>query len=139
MEPELATASVLQESEKIPEGTPIVEGYDWNKNGINYEELLKSYSTSGFQATNFGLAVNEINKMLTARNEPLEEDQKDGYEEDDFIKRKNNCTIFLGYTSNIVSSGLRETIRFLVQHKLVDCIVTTAGECHFLVNTYKIY
>lgn len=37
------------------------------------------------------------------------------------------CTIFLGYTSNIVSSGLRETIRFLVQHKCVDCIVTTAG------------
>ncbi len=37
------------------------------------------------------------------------------------------CTIFLGYTSNLVSSGLRETIRFLVQHKLVDCIVTTAG------------
>lgn len=37
------------------------------------------------------------------------------------------CTIFLGYTSNLVSSGLRETLRFLVQHKLVDCIVTTAG------------
>lgn len=27
----------------------------------------------------------------------------------------------------MVSSGLRETIRFLVQHKLVDCIVATAG------------
>lgn len=25
------------------------------------------------------------------------------------------------------SSGIRETIKFLVQHKLVDCIVTTAG------------
>ena len=25
------------------------------------------------------------------------------------------------------SSGIRETIRFLVQNKLVDCIVTTAG------------
>ena len=35
--------------------------------------------------------------------------------------------IFLGYTSNLVTSGLRETIRFLVQHKLVDCIVTTGG------------
>lgn len=27
----------------------------------------------------------------------------------------------------MVSSGLRETIRFLVEHKMVDCIVTTAG------------
>jgi deoxyhypusine synthase len=33
----------------------------------------------------------------------------------------------LAYTSNLVSSGLRETIRFLVQHKLVDVLVTTAG------------
>lgn len=48
------------------------------------------------------------------RNEDL-----DYYEEDEFIRRKSNCTIFLGYTSNIVSSGLRETIRFLVEHKMV--------------------
>lgn len=27
----------------------------------------------------------------------------------------------------MVSSGVRESIRFLVQHRLVDCIVTTAG------------
>jgi len=37
------------------------------------------------------------------------------------------CTIFLGYTSNLISSGLRETIRFLVQNKYVSCLVTTAG------------
>jgi deoxyhypusine synthase len=37
------------------------------------------------------------------------------------------CTIFLGYTSNLISSGLRETIRYLVQNKMVDCIVSTAG------------
>jgi hypothetical protein len=27
--------------------------------------------------------------------------------------------IFLGYTSNMISSGVRESIRYLVQHKLV--------------------
>lgn len=37
------------------------------------------------------------------------------------------CKIFLGYTSNLISSGLREIIRFLVQHKLVHCIVSSAG------------
>ena len=51
----------------------------------------------------------------------------DEFEDDLFIKRKSNCTIFLGYTSNMSSSGIRDTIKFLVQHKLVDCIVTTAG------------
>lgn len=33
----------------------------------------------------------------------------------------------LGYTSNLISSGLREVIRFLVQHKYISGIVTTAG------------
>jgi deoxyhypusine synthase len=29
------------------------------------------------------------------------------------------CKIFFGYTSNLISSGLRESIRFLVEHKMV--------------------
>jgi deoxyhypusine synthase len=33
----------------------------------------------------------------------------------------------LGYTSNLISSGLREIIRFLVQNKYISGIVTTAG------------
>lgn len=65
--------------------------------------------------------------MLASRDIPIEGDDLDSYEEDEFIKRKKNCTIFLGYTSNMVSSGLRDTFRFLVQHSMVDCIVTTAG------------
>lgn len=36
-------------------------------------------------------------------------------------------TLFLGYTSNLISSGLREIILFLAKHKLVDALVTTAG------------
>lgn len=39
----------------------------------------------------------------------------------------DSTTIFLGYTSNLISSGLRETLRYLVQHKHVSAIVTTAG------------
>ena len=30
---------------------------------------------------------------------------------------EKNCTIFLGYTSNMASCGVRDTIRYLVQHK----------------------
>jgi deoxyhypusine synthase len=36
-------------------------------------------------------------------------------------------TIFLGYTSNLISSGLREVLRYLVQHQHVSAIVTSAG------------
>ena len=35
--------------------------------------------------------------------------------------------MFLGYTSNLISSGLREVILHLVKHKHVRAIVTTAG------------
>lgn len=39
----------------------------------------------------------------------------------------DKTTIFLGYTSNLISSGLRGTLRYLAQHKLISAIVTTAG------------
>ena len=42
-------------------------------------------------------------------------------------RSKVKATIFFSYTSNMISSGNREVIRFLVQHKMVDVIVTTAG------------
>ncbi|XP_011310363.1 probable deoxyhypusine synthase [Fopius arisanus] len=123
--PECSKTAVLVESRPLPEDTPQVKGYDFNR-GVDYHELFGTYKHSGFQATNFGLAVEEINKMLDEREKPLGEGQ-DEYEEDEFIRRKNSCTIFLGYTSNMASCGVRESIRFLVQHKMVDCIVATAG------------
>ena len=43
--------------------TTPVSGYDFNK-GINYSELFKSYTTTGFQATNFGRAIEEIELMV---------------------------------------------------------------------------
>lgn len=61
-EPTIAKQAVLIASEKIDDGTPIVSGYEWN-HGIDYDQLLQSYLNSGFQATNFGKAVQEINKM----------------------------------------------------------------------------
>lgn len=39
----------------------------------------------------------------------------------------DKTTIFLGYTSNLISSGLRGTLRWLVEHKHISAIVTTAG------------
>jgi deoxyhypusine synthase len=96
-----------------------VTGYDWATKGNDLQGILDSYRTTGFQATNFGLAVDVINQMIEARNSRVLDDVTG--------REVQGCTIFLGYTSNLVSSGLRETFRFLAQHKLIDCIVTTAG------------
>lgn len=145
--PKIAEQAVLVKSCSVPEDTPVVRGYDWGDGPVNYDQLFESYLQSGFQATNFGKAIEEVRKMvskeilsvgtrlnvihdpfqLICRDIPLSPDDSDQYEEDPFIRRKSNCTIFLGYTSNLVSSGVRETIRYLVQHNMVDCIVTTAG------------
>jgi deoxyhypusine synthase len=57
--------------------------------------------------------------QIASRKVPLSEDKIDEIEEDEFIRRKSSCTIFLGFTSNMSSCGVRDTIRFLVQHKMV--------------------
>lgn len=62
--PSLAAEAVLVESTEIPASTPKVKGYDF-EHGVNYDDLLRSFATMGFQATNFGKAVEEVNKMVT--------------------------------------------------------------------------
>jgi deoxyhypusine synthase len=93
--------NVLKKSAEI-EGTKI-RGYDFN-NGINYDKILDSYGSSGIQASNFYKAVEIINEMISS-----------------------NAFIYLGYTSNMVTSGMRETIRYLAEHKKVNVLVTSAG------------
>lgn len=68
-----------------------------------------------------------VSFQLDCRTIPISDENVDYYEDDSFIRRKSNCTIFLGYTSNIVSSGLRETIRFLVEHKMVCAISSSSS------------
>lgn len=58
--------------------------------------------------------------MLYWKPEEVEKEEEEELE-------KSKCKIFFGYTSNLVSSGMRDIIRFLAKHKLVDVIVTTAG------------
>eukprot|EP01132_Coremiostelium_polycephalum_P009250 gene9250-11335_t len=106
-------------------GKPVIKGYDFN-DGVDYEKLFQSYKTTGFQASSVGAGIDEINKMINWRlsDEPLGPDDS---VEDQELRSKTRCKIFLGYTSNLVSSGIREVIRYLVQHSMVDVIVTTAG------------
>jgi len=97
----IARKNILRKSEEI-KGIPI-RGYDFD-DGINYEKIIKSYSSTGAQASNLGKAIEIINEMV-----------------------KEKAFIFLGYTSSMVSSGLREIFRWIVKHKKINIIVTTAG------------
>ena len=98
---ETARKNILKKSEEVS-GLKI-EGYDFNE-GIDYSRIIDSFSATGFQATNLAKSIEIINKMI-----------------------EDKATIFLGYTSNIVSSGLRDVIRYLVEHEKVDVCVTSGG------------
>jgi len=91
----------LKESKEI-EGISI-KGYDFNHE-LDWSKLVGSFSSTGFQATNLAKAIEIVKKM-----------------------KREKAFVYLGYTSNMISSGLREIIRYLAEHKLVDVLVTTAG------------
>ncbi|OMJ67876.1 hypothetical protein SteCoe_34852 [Stentor coeruleus] len=114
---------MMQSAEEL--SLPEIKGYDFNK-GINYSELISSYLTTGLQATHLAKAIQIVNQMLKWR---LSEDPLviDDPIQDIKERAKVKCTVFLAYTSNMISCGVREIIRYLVQHKLVDVITTTGG------------
>lgn len=85
----------------------VVKGYDFNQ-GVDYEKILKSYETTGIQSIYLTHAIDTINKMLYEKGPEGEK-----------------CTIFLGISSSVIASGVREIITYLCKHKLIDSIVTT--------------
>jgi deoxyhypusine synthase len=80
-----------------------VKGYNIREN-ITAKELVKQMRDVGFQATQLGEAVKILRKM-----------------------RKEQATIFLTFTSNMVSSGLRELFAYLVEKKSVHVVITSVG------------
>jgi len=82
---------------------PEVKGHDFEEE-FDFDKFIESYKTTALQATNFGAAVEICKKM-----------------------KKDNAFVFLTCTSNIISSGLREIVKFLVKNKHVNFIVTSAG------------
>jgi deoxyhypusine synthase len=132
--------SVMEIDARPIDPTPVM-GYNF-EGGLNYDKLFTSFRTTGIQATNFALAVEEINKMIECKLKPIDLSSADvtqaakqfkslGLSASDneyySLLQRSNCTIFLGYTSNMISSGVRETILFLAKNRMIDCIVSTAG------------
>ena len=58
--------AVLVRSEPMPKGSTVVRGYEFSGVGsqVDYHAMLQAYKTTGFQATNFGLAVDIVNEMV---------------------------------------------------------------------------
>ena len=119
-----AKESIFMKSTTLDDGDI---GYDFNQ-GVDYHELFKSYTNIGFQANSMGIAIDIINRMIDWKlsDEPVSEEESDLYL-DPKVREKTRCTIFLGYTSNMASCGMRDIIRYLCEHRMVDAIVTTCG------------
>ncbi|CCK68641.1 deoxyhypusine synthase KNAG_0B01990 [Huiozyma naganishii CBS 8797] len=128
--PELLQDAVLKASVPVPEDFVEVHGIDYSKpeaTDMRASDLVNSMKVMGFQASNLGKACDIIDNMRSWRGEhkdKLQSHQQKGSFDDDGYQK---TTIFMGYTSNLISSGVRETLRYLVQHKMVDALVTTAG------------
>ncbi|MBW2995719.1 deoxyhypusine synthase family protein [Candidatus Woesearchaeota archaeon] len=84
---------------KLPE----IKGYDFS-NGVDFNRFIQSLSTSGIQAGNLGKAINLVNIMI-----------------------REEAPIFLSFTSNMVSSGMRDIIAYLVRNKRVAVLCTAGG------------
>ena len=117
--PKISSDAVLVESESLPNSAQHVKGYSFDNDEVDYDELFKCYAATGFQATHLGQAIGIVNDMLNWK--PSNDQVKEG------VDANAKCKIFMGYTSGMVSSGVRETIRYLVKNKMVDVLVSTGG------------
>ncbi|EPY24426.1 deoxyhypusine synthase [Angomonas deanei] len=70
-------------------------------------QLINHYEHVGLQATAIGKARTLVQRMLYAREE--------------------RESVFLSYTSNLISCGLRDTFTYLAQHRLVHGVISSAG------------
>lgn len=61
--PAAALSAVLKHSSALPPESAQVRGYDFSR-GVDYHALLQAFGTTGFQATNFGRAVQQVNAMV---------------------------------------------------------------------------
>lgn len=128
--PGLASDAVLKQSIPVPESFVEVSGIDYSKDSaynMTAPDLTASMKNMGFQGTSVGQAcdiINDMNQWRGKHKSELEDHEIKGEFDSEGYQK---TTVFLGYTSNLISSGLRDTLRYLVQHKMVTGIVSTAG------------
>ncbi|MBW2978300.1 deoxyhypusine synthase family protein [Candidatus Woesearchaeota archaeon] len=82
---------------------PEIKGYDFEK-GVDFNELVQSLSTSGIQAANLGSAISIVNIMI-----------------------RENVPVFLSFTANMISSGMRDIIAYLAKNNKISVLCTSGG------------
>lgn len=117
-----------QESDALEEfaNAPKIFGPDFDKDPT-FDEIFDHYTNIGFQASNLGKAIDEVKRMLSYRLSDDAYDPNQSWPKDPEERKKIGCKIFLSMTSNMTSCGVRDIVRYLVQHKLIDVLVTSAG------------
>ncbi|CBZ30170.1 putative deoxyhypusine synthase [Leishmania mexicana MHOM/GT/2001/U1103] len=93
------------------------------------EHIIDSYSTMGFQATNYGLARSIAQRMIQRQPPSKVYQIKDGeyvlvppdVGEDGRTLPQEHVypSLFMGVTANLMGTGCREAVRFLVQEGVV--------------------
>jgi len=125
--PSVSASAVLGESSSLPH-LPTCRGHDFGKNPNTIDSILQSFLTTGFQATHVAQAIDQINQMRSWRlSDQVWKEGDDEALQPAAVRKRIRARIFLAYTSNQISCGQREVIRYLVENRMVDVIVTTAG------------
>ena len=127
--PSVSASAVLGESATMPEGSIECRGHEFSDNNVSsIDDIMKSFATTGFQASNLAAAIDQIKQLRSWRMSDTEwKPTEDPALKDEVTRRRIRARIFLAYTSNQISCGQREVLCFLAKHKMIDVIVTTAG------------
>jgi deoxyhypusine synthase len=90
---------------------------DLNLQNLKKKDVSAVFENTGFQASHLSQSIEIIEKM-----------------------KKEKCTVFLGFTANLMASGLRGLIAELCKKKFVDAVVTTAGSMdHDIIKSSEPY
>jgi len=125
--------SIPVDTSSLGYNTTRVQGFNFSsltkEQKVTLRNFAESYATTGFQSTELGRAIDIVREMRKWRlsDEPI--DPSDiGTEYAEELYRKNyKCFTWLSFTSNLISSGLREQFVYLAKNNMIDCIVTSAG------------
>lgn len=62
--PQLASDAVLVDSQPVPTDAQEVKGYTFEDQVVNYDKLFDCLTSTGFQATHLGQAIDIVNDMV---------------------------------------------------------------------------
>jgi deoxyhypusine synthase len=148
---DLQSNVLSQSSQSFADAHPFIEGYRFDHESVSkkgkekgheddaeiniaveeakefecdYERIIDKMITTGFQATALGMCIEEVNRMLRWR---LTAEEGDGLGLSAAEREETRCKIFCGFTSNLTSSGVRESLCYLARNRMIDVFCTTAG------------